>query len=98
MFRGWLLGKRGDFFRRGGGAVFTKRKSTKKVYKQKCFSVTIQNLNCEILSKNLVTLDGVMDEKSLGFTKNPTFRGRFTKNQCIGGELPKKGGFFLQGG
>ena len=34
---------------------------TKKVYKQKCFSgftVTIKNLNCEILTKNLVTFKG----------------------------------------
>ena len=39
---------------------------TKKVYKQKCFSVTIKNLNCEILTKNLVTFkrwDGFKDEK-----------------------------------
>ena len=38
----------------------------KKVYKQKCFSVTIKNLNCEILTKNLVTFkrwDWVKDEK-----------------------------------
>ena len=28
---------------------------TKKVYKQKCFSVVTKNLNYEILTKNLVT-------------------------------------------
>ena len=28
---------------------------TKKVYKQKCFSVITKNLNWEILTKNLVT-------------------------------------------
>ena len=39
---------------------------TKKVYKQKCFSVITKNLNWEILTKNLVTFkrwDGVKDEK-----------------------------------
>ena len=48
--RGWGGG--------GGVAVFTKKinknlkyLTTKKVYKQKCFSVTIKNLNCEILTK-----------------------------------------------
>ena len=28
---------------------------TKKVYKQKCFSVITKNSNCEISTKNLVT-------------------------------------------
>ena len=32
---------------------------TKKVYKQKCFSVITKNLNWEILTKNLVTLMGL---------------------------------------
>ena len=39
---------------------------TKKVYKQKCFSVIATNLNWEILTKNLFTFkrwDGVKDEK-----------------------------------
>ena len=49
---------------------------TKQVYKQKCFSVTIKNLNSEILTKNLVTfkrLDEVKDEKLWGFTKKSNF-------------------------
>ena len=39
---------------------------TKKVYKQKYFSVITKNSNWEILTKNLVTFkrkDGVKDEK-----------------------------------
>ena len=39
---------------------------TKKVDKQKCFSVITKNLNWGILTKNLVTFkrwDGVKDEK-----------------------------------
>ena len=39
---------------------------TKKVYKQKRFSVVTKNLNCEILTKNLVTFkrwDRVKEEK-----------------------------------
>ena len=42
---------------------------TKKVYKQKCFSVVTKNLNCEILTKNLVTFkrwDRVKEEKRGG--------------------------------
>ena len=40
------------------------------------FSVTIKTLNCEILTKNLVTFkrwDGVKDEKLWGFTKKSRF-------------------------
>ena len=39
---------------------------TKKVYKQKCFSVITKNLNWEILTMNLVTFkrwDGAKDDK-----------------------------------
>ena len=39
---------------------------TKKTYKPKCLSAIPKNLNWQILSKNLVTLerkDGVKDEK-----------------------------------
>ena len=39
---------------------------TKKVYKQKCFSVITKNLNWEIFTMNLVTFkrwDGVKDDK-----------------------------------
>ena len=39
---------------------------TKKVYKQKCFSVITKNLNWEILTKNLFNFqgwDGVKDKK-----------------------------------
>ena len=39
---------------------------TKKVYKQKCFSIITKNLNLEILTKNFVTFkrwDGVRDDK-----------------------------------
>ena len=39
---------------------------TKKVYKQRCFSVITKNLNWEFLAKNLVTFkrwDEVKDEK-----------------------------------
>ena len=42
---------------------------TKKVYKQKCFSVVTKNLNCEILTKNLVSFkrwDRVKEEKRGG--------------------------------
>ena len=47
---------------------------TKKVYKQKYFSVITKNSNWEILTKNLVffkRLDGVF----WGSLENPTFRG-----------------------
>ena len=62
-FVGGLLGKRGDFFRGGGGGcnfhMKNKLKSEifndKKVYQQKYFSVINKNSNCEILTKNLVT-------------------------------------------
>ena len=50
QFLGGFAGKEGGYFFQGF-AVFT----TKKVYKQKCFSVTIKNSNSEILTKNLVT-------------------------------------------
>ena len=46
--------------------------------------MTYKNLNCEILTKNLVTFkrwDWVKDEKYEGSLKNPIFRRRFTKNQ-----------------
>ena len=49
---------------------------TKNVYKQKCFSVPIKNLNWEILTKNLVTFkrrDGVKDEKLWGFLEKFNF-------------------------
>ena len=49
---------------------------TKKVYKQKCFSVTIKNLNWEILTKNVVTFkrwNRVKDDKLWGFTEKSHF-------------------------
>ena len=49
---------------------------TKKAYKEKCFSATIKNLNCEILTKILVAFkrwDGVKDEKLWGFTEKFNF-------------------------
>ena len=55
---------------------------TKNVYKQKCFSgftVTIKNLNCEILTKNLVTFkrwDLVKYGKLWGYTKKSNFYGK----------------------
>ena len=48
----------------------------KKFIKKKCFSVTIKNLNCETLTKILVTFkrqDGVKDEKLWGFTEKSNF-------------------------
>ena len=75
VFSEGVAGKKGvTFFKgRGWGCSFYKKKInenlkyliTKKVYKQKC-SVITKNLNCEILTKNLVTFkrwDGVKDEK-----------------------------------
>ena len=59
------------------------------------FSVITNDLNWEILSKNLVTFkrwDGVKDEKFeyyMGSLKNPIFRG-VTKNQYIGGNCLKR--------
>ena len=38
---------------------------TKKVYKQKCFSVTNKNLNWEIITKNLVTFKFLKNEMKL---------------------------------
>ena len=38
---------------------------TKKVYKQKCFSVTNKNLNGEIITKNLVTFKFLKNEMKL---------------------------------
>ena len=49
--------------------------NNKKVYKQKCFSVTIKNLNWEILTKNLITFkrwDGVKDEISVNVFEKTT--------------------------
>ena len=76
-------GKEGMTFFRGGGMQLLQKKkeslkylTTKKVYKQKCVSVTIKNLDCEILTKNLVTFkrwDEVKDEKLWGFTKKSLF-------------------------
>ena len=54
---------------------------TKKVYKQKYFSVVTKNLNWGMLTKNLVTFkrwDGIKDEKFYyyrGPLKNPIFKG-----------------------
>ena len=38
---------------------------TKKVHKQKCFSVTNKNLNWEIIIQNLVTFKLLKDEMNL---------------------------------
>ena len=38
---------------------------TKKVHKQKCFSVTNKNLNREIITKNLVTFKLLKNEMKL---------------------------------
>ena len=76
--------QRGDLLQ--GVAAFTwlKLKSEifngKKVYNQNAFSVITKNLNCEILTKNLVTFnrwDGVKDEKFWygSSLKNPIFFG-----------------------
>ena len=62
--------KRGGVFQgRGWGCIFYKKmkynlkySTTKKVYKQKCFSVSIKNLNCR-----------VKDEKLWGFTGKSNF-------------------------
>ena len=63
---------------------------------QKCFSVTIKNLNCETLTKILVTFkrqDGVKDEKLWGFTEKSNFQGEVYEKPIYMGKLPKKGGF-----
>ena len=58
---------------------------TRKVYKQKRFSVLTKNLNWEILTKDLVTFkrwDVVKDEKFEyygGSLKNPIFREVYEK-------------------
>ena len=76
--------QRGDLLQ--GVAAFTwlRLKSEifngKKVYNQNAFSVITKNLNCEILTKNLVTFnrwDGVKDEKNWygSSLKNPIFFG-----------------------
>ena len=65
-----LLGKKGwRFSGEGVGCIFYKKmkynlkySTTKKVYKQKCFSVSIKNLNCR-----------VKDEKLWGFTGKSNF-------------------------
>ena len=51
-----------DFFQVGFQLLLKTKKNknlkyltTKNVHKQKCFSVAIKNLNCEISTKNLVT-------------------------------------------
>ena len=66
----------------------------KKGYnKQKYFSVITKNSRWESLTQNLVTFKKKMVlrmKKALIFwifTKNPTFRGVFTKNQYRGGRL-----------
>ena len=38
---------------------------TKKVHKQKCFSVTNKNFNWEYITKNLVTFKHLKDEMKL---------------------------------
>ena len=55
----------------------------KKVYKQKYFSVTIKNLNCEILTKNVVTSKRwvKLRMKIMGIYWKIQSYGRFTKNQ-----------------
>ena len=77
--------------------------TTKRVYKQKCFSDTIKNLNCEILTTNLVTFKnwlGLRMKNNRGSLKNPIFSERFIKNQYrfkvrLG---EKEGGGDLKGG
>ena len=62
------------------------------------FSVITKNLNCEILTKNLVTFkryDGVKDgkfENYGGSLKNLIFRGGVHQKPIYREELPKKGG------
>ena len=59
------------------------------------FSVIITNLNCEVLTKNLVTFkrwDGIKDEKFYWVSpKNPIFKW-VHKKPIYRGELLKKGG------
>ena len=59
------------------------------------FSVIITNLNCEVLTKNLVTFkrwDGIKDEKFYWVSpKNPIFKW-VLKKPIYRGELLKKGG------
>ena len=63
---------------------------TKKVYKQKYFSVITKNSNWEILPQNLVTSkieDGIKDEKLQyfwGSLKNLTFMGGLQKTNIEG--------------
>ena len=84
-----LLGKKGWLFQgRGWGCIFYKKmkcnlkySTTKKVYKQKCFSVSIKNLNCR-----------VKDEKLWGFTGKSNFQGKVHKKLIYRGEFHKKGG------
>ena len=67
----------------------------KKFIKKKCFSVTIKNLNCETLTKILVTFkrqDGVKDEKLWGFTEKSNFQEEIHEKPIYMRELPKKGG------
>ena len=109
-FRERLLGKRGwvTFFR--GGCSFYKKKikpeilnDKKKIYKQKCFSVTINNLKWEILTKNLVTFkrwDGFKDERLWGLM-NQYIRGNCLKRGLDSwtvcryrGSWQKRGGCF----
>ena len=72
--------------------------TTKNICKQKCFSVITKNLNCGILTKNLVTFkrwEGVKDEKFGyygGSLKNLILGGRgFINDQYMGRGLSKKG-------
>ena len=64
---------------------------TKKVYKQKYFSLTTKSLNWEILTKNLVTFkrwDGV---RMKNFNGGSLIFGGVHKKPIHRGELPKRG-------
>ena len=64
---------------------------TKKVYKQKYFSVIIKNSNWKILKDRMVLR--MKNFNILGFYwKILTFRGGLKKNQYRGVGLPKKEG------
>ena len=69
----------------------------KKNYKPKCLPAITKNLNCHILTKNLVTFkieNGVKNEKYY-YGVSPIFRGGESEKNNIYGELPKKGAWTI---
>ena len=103
IFRGRLLGKRGDVFQ-GGCSCYMKNKlqylTTKILLKKQIFSVITNNLNWEIFTKNLVTLGrwnrikGVIFEYYRGSRKNRSLGREVSRKTNIQGELPKKRGLW----